>query len=85
MVDLIIRSGHILDGTGSPAWKGDIAVDEGKIVEVKDSIDMHADYELNADGKYICPGFIDIHTHSDFSLLANRCAESSGDRVLQHL
>ena len=77
MVDLIIRSGHILDGTGSPAWKGDIAVDEGKIVEVKDSIDMHAEYELNADGKYICPGFIDIHTHSDFSLLANRCAESS--------
>ena len=43
MVDLIIRSGHILDGTGSPSWRGDIAVDEGKIVEVKDSIDMHAE------------------------------------------
>ena len=77
MVDLIIRSGHILDGTGAPARKGDIAVQEGKIVEIMDSIDMHAEREWNAAGKYVCPGFIDIHTHSDFSLLANRFAESS--------
>ena len=77
MVDLIIRSGHILDGTGAPARKGDIAVQEGKIVEITDSIDMHAEREWNAAGKYVCPGFIDIHTHSDFSLLANRFAESS--------
>ena len=77
MVDLIIRSGHILDGTGAPGWKGDIAVQEGKIVEITDSIDMHAEREWNATGKYVCPGFIDIHTHSDFSLLANRFAESS--------
>lgn len=77
MVDLIIRSGHILDGTGTPARKGDIAVQEGKIVEITDSIDMHAEREWNAAGKYVCPGFIDIHTHSDFSLLANRFAESS--------
>ena len=77
MIDLIIRNGKIIDGTGNSSFLSDIAVNDGIIVEIEKSSNLEAKEEWNALGKVICPGFIDIHSHADFSLLADRRNESA--------
>lgn len=64
MYDLIIRGGILVDGTGSPGRPADLAVSDGRIVEVG-TIDGTARRELNSDGLVVAPGFIDLHTHYD--------------------
>jgi N-acyl-D-amino-acid deacylase len=64
MHDLVIRGGTIVDGTGAPAYAGDIAVEDGRIVEVG-KVDGSAHRTINADGLLVTPGFVDIHTHYD--------------------
>ncbi len=64
MADLIIRNGTIVDGTGAPARRGDVAITDGVISAVGE-VDDHAGRELDADGALVTPGFIDIHTHFD--------------------
>jgi N-acyl-D-amino-acid deacylase len=63
-LDLIIRGGTIVDGSGSVPFKGDVGVAGGRIVAIG-SIDASADEELDAEGMIVTPGFIDIHTHYD--------------------
>ena len=75
-MDLIIRGGTIVDGTGSLPYSGDIAVDHDRIVKTG-SVKGNGAIILNADRCFVTPGFVDIHTHSDFTLLQNRKAESS--------
>ena len=76
-MDLVIRGGMIVDGTGSrPRFYGDIAIDQGKISRVG-SVEDRGDRTIDAKGLVVTPGFVDIHTHSDFPLLQNRNAESS--------
>lgn len=65
MFDIIIRRGTIVDGTGSARFAGDIAITDGVIVEVSDRIVGEATEEIDASGKLVTPGFIDIHTHYD--------------------
>jgi N-acyl-D-amino-acid deacylase len=65
MFDIIIKNGTIIDGTGKPKFKGDVGVREGKIVEVGDLHNERADIEVDAAGKYVAPGFIDVNNHSD--------------------
>ena len=77
MIDLIIRNGKIIDGTGNSSFLSDIVVNDGLIVEIEKSSNLEAKEEWNALGKVICPGFIDIHSHADFSLLADRRNESA--------
>ena len=62
--DLIIRHGEILDGTGSPAFAGDIAVKNGRIAAVG-KVDGRAAREIDAQGLVVAPGFIDVHTHAE--------------------
>ena len=62
--DLVIRNGHIVDGTGAPAFDGDIAITDGVITEVG-SVDGRGEREIDADGRLVTPGFVDIHTHYD--------------------
>ncbi|MFN4038748.1 MAG: N-acyl-D-amino-acid deacylase family protein [Erythrobacter sp.] len=62
--DLIIRGGTIVDGTGAPGFTGDIAVKDGLITAVG-TITGSADTVIDADGKIVAPGFVDIHTHYD--------------------
>ena len=76
MDDLIIRGGEIIDGTGGPAYSGDVAVQGGRIVAIGDSSGREARRIIDATGQVIAPGFIDIHTHSDFTLPLNHRAES---------
>lgn len=69
MYDLLIRNGKIIDGTGSPWFYGDVAIAEGKIVKVGKLSDSRGQEEINAEGKVVSPGFIDMHTHSDLVIL----------------
>ncbi|MET0664879.1 MAG: amidohydrolase family protein, partial [Acidimicrobiales bacterium] len=65
MYDLIIRNGTIVDGTGADARRGDVAVKDGKVVAMADQIEGEAAETVDADGKLVTPGFVDIHTHYD--------------------
>ena len=60
---LVIRGGTVVDGSGSPGLRADVAIAAGKIVEVGDN--LKGDRTLEADGCVVAPGFIDIHTHYD--------------------
>jgi len=62
--DLIIKNGLIADGTGADVFVADIAVERGQIVEIG-KIDAPARRVLDADGRLVTPGFVDIHTHYD--------------------
>jgi N-acyl-D-amino-acid deacylase len=65
MYDVIIKNASIIDGTGKLAFRGDIGIKEAEIVKIGDLIDARANVEINARGKIVCPGFIDINNHSD--------------------
>jgi N-acyl-D-amino-acid deacylase len=67
--DLVLTDGTIVDGSGKPGYLGSVAIKDGAIVAVGD---FHVDGEAKTvpcTGKIICPGFIDLHNHSDNSLL----------------
>ena len=63
MSDLVIRGGTVIDGTGAPGVRADVAIDSGKITEI--GAGLEGDRELDATGHVVAPGFIDIHTHYD--------------------
>jgi N-acyl-D-amino-acid deacylase len=64
MHDLVIRGGTIVDGSGKPSFTGDIAIDGGLITAVG-SVVTQGREEIDASGKIVTPGFVDIHTHYD--------------------
>jgi len=68
MADLLVRGGLVIDGTGAPAAPADVRVRDGVIVEVGVSLDRRGEAEFDADGAYVTPGLIDIHTHFDGSI-----------------
>lgn len=68
MYDILIKNGQIVDGSGNPAFYGDIAVKNGKIAKIANNIDADAGEIIDAGGKQVTPGFIDNHTHSDESV-----------------
>jgi dihydroorotase/N-acyl-D-amino-acid deacylase len=74
--DLIIRGGHIVDGTGNPWFSGDVGVRGDRIAAVGSLAGATATREIDARGLVVAPGFIDMHTHSDQPLLADGNAES---------
>ena len=66
MADLTIRNGLLVDGTGAPARPADVVVDGDRIVEVTEPGQGSAGHrEIDADGRLVTPGFVDIHTHYD--------------------
>jgi len=74
MYDLVIRNGNIVDGSGAPAYKADVAVKGNRIVEIG-TVTGAAREEIDAAGKVVAPGFIDPHTHFDAQLLWDGCAK----------
>ncbi|MCH7726124.1 MAG: D-aminoacylase [Planctomycetes bacterium] len=74
--DLLIRGGRIVDGTGNPWFSGDVAVQGDRIVAVGRVPRNPAKREIDATGLVVAPGFIDIHSHSDYLLLEDGAAQS---------
>ena len=75
--DLLIRGGAVIDGTGKAPLSADVAIKDGRIACVEPRWPGTADRVLEAAGLWVAPGFIDIHSHSDFTLLADPRAMSS--------
>lgn len=74
--DIIIKNGRVIDGTGNPWMRADIGIRDGKIALVGDLSISQTTRVIDASGLIVTPGFIDIHTHSDLTLLINPKGES---------
>lgn len=72
MYDILIQDGMIVDGSGAPWYKADIAIKDGFIVKVGKLKGEQAQGIIEADGLIISPGFIDIHSHDDLHLFENQ-------------
>lgn len=66
-VDLLIKQARVIDGTGSPWFISDVAINDGKIVALATTLDLDADRVVQAAGRVLAPGFIDVHTHVESS------------------
>jgi N-acyl-D-aspartate/D-glutamate deacylase len=76
VLDVILTGGEVYDGSGGLPFKADIGVSRGHIACVGDLSGLPAAERVAVDGLAVSPGFIDLHTHSDFTLLVNGRAES---------
>lgn len=74
--DLLIRGGRIVDGTGNPSFLGDVAISGQKIVAMGKLGAKTARREINAAGLIVAPGFVDMHNHSDDTILVDGNAQS---------
>jgi len=74
--EILISGGMVYDGTGAPGLPADVAIGEGKILAVAPGLSVKASRVIDARGLAVAPGFIDIKTHSDFTLPINPRAES---------
>ncbi len=63
--DVLIRGGQVIDGTGNPWYRADVAIRDGRIAAVGTLPDATADRVIDAAGRIVAPGFIDIHSHAD--------------------
>lgn len=78
-MDLVIGGGLIVDGSGAPAYRADVGIAGRRIVALGDLSSAEAATRIDASGRVVCPGFIDMHAHSDLTLLVS----PSGDSKLQ--
>lgn len=77
MLGILIRNGWVVDGTGNPAFPGEVAIEGDRIVAIGHMPQADAEVVIDAQGKIVCPGFVDCHSHSDRSILGHRQALSS--------
>lgn len=76
MFDLKIMNGRIIDGSGAAAYVGDIGIVGDKIADIGNLADMESVRSIDANGNIVAPGFIDMHTHSDLSVVYDPKANS---------
>lgn len=74
MLDIALKNGKIVDGTGNPAFYGDVGIKDGKIVKVG-KVDVDAADTIDVNKNVIAPGFIDGHTHSDLMIMDHPCGD----------
>lgn len=75
-VDLMIRNGTVIDGTGKPGVQADVAIDAGRIVAIGKLANMTGKQTIDARDRVVCPGFVDLHSHADGGILKFRAAEN---------
>jgi len=75
--DVVLANGRILDGCGNPWFWGDVAIRKGRIAEIAPAGRLYGKKTIDVEGHFVAPGFIDVHTHSDLTILVNRRAESA--------
>ncbi len=69
MVDILIRNGFVIDGSGKPGFTGDIAVKDGRIIAIAPKLTLEAARVVDAAGKTVIPGLIDPHVHEEYVCL----------------
>jgi N-acyl-D-amino-acid deacylase len=74
--DLVIRGGTVFDGSGAPGVEADVAVAGGRVARIAPRIAGAGALEIDARGRAVAPGFVDLHSHGDGSLFADPLAES---------
>jgi N-acyl-D-amino-acid deacylase len=80
-LDILIRNGRIIDGTGNPYYRADVGIANGRVKCIQKQIDpASADKIIDAEERAVCPGFIDPHTHDDLYLIS---CPTCNDKVLQ--
>ena len=75
-VTTIFKNGLIVDGSGRPGYRADVAIRDGLIIEIGALNEAPAREIIDVAGMVVAPGFIDIHTHSDLTLISNPLAQS---------
>ncbi len=71
MLDICIRNGDVIDGTGKEAEHKDIGISDGKIVAIGCLKEIPSEQTIDASGKTVCPGFLDMHRHADAAIFQN--------------
>lgn len=82
MFDVIVRSGEVIDGTGSKRYRADVAVRDGVIVEIGSLRDGKAHLVIDASGKLVVPGFIDLHSHAESGLVSDDPARRAAPNLI---
>jgi N-acyl-D-amino-acid deacylase len=77
MYEILFRNARVVDGTGNPWFTADVAIADRKIAALDRHVPGTADRVIDASGLVVAPGFIDIHTHSDRTIISNKKASSS--------
>ena len=77
MLDILIRGGWVIDGTGNPRRRLDVGIRGKCIACMERNITEEARHVINADGLIVSPGFIDAHSHSDVTIESNPFCEST--------
>ncbi len=75
--DFVLANGKIVDGCGNPWLLGDLGIQNGRVAAIAPAGTLRGERVIDTAGRYVTPGFIDVHTHSDLSILVNRRAESA--------
>src|SRR5689334_21528851 len=75
--DVIVVGGPVIDGLGGPGRRIDVGVHDGRITAIDDLASATAPRRIDAAGTIVAPGFVDIHSHSDFTLLVDPTADSA--------
>jgi N-acyl-D-amino-acid deacylase len=70
-MSLLIRNGWLADGTGNPIYPADVMIEDDRIVAVEHLPEARAERTIDAKGKIVCPGFIDCHSHTDWTIHTN--------------
>jgi N-acyl-D-amino-acid deacylase len=76
VLDLLIRGGRVIDGAGNPWYTADVGIADGRVAAIGRLDDERETRVIDAAGLIVCPGFVDMHTHSDLQLLANPAHEA---------
>lgn len=79
MFDLVIKNGTVIDGTGKPGFRADVAIKDGKIARVAENIEGGKEV-IDAAGLTVTPGFIDAHSHSDMNIFTNPAQTEKGEQ-----
>ena len=76
-MNILIRNGWLADGTGNPLYPADVMIEKDRIVAVGHLPEAQAEHIIEAEGKIVCPGFIDCHSHTDWTIHANPAMQST--------
>jgi N-acyl-D-amino-acid deacylase len=68
---LLLQGGHVIDGTGTSRFRADVRVENGRISEIGADLEVRGATSIDAAGRIVAPGFIDVHTHDDQSVLSS--------------